>query len=73
MKTQRNKKAKTLLLKFKKMEEKTLNKIAEICEMSNYKESSLFGHNKDRFLKFVEELEYSVNLICEEKKGGKNV
>ena len=32
MKTQRNKKAKTLLLKFKKMEEKTLNKIGLVYE-----------------------------------------
>lgn len=65
MKPKQIKKAKMLLSKFKKMEEKVLNSIAEICELSDYKESSLFSYNKDRFLNFVEELEYSVNAICE--------
>lgn len=67
MKPKQIKKAKMLLSKFKKMEEKVLNSIAEICELSNYKESSLFSFNKDRFLKFIEDLEYSVNAICEDE------
>lgn len=61
----RNQKIKILLNKFNKMEEEITNAIHEICGLSEYKESSLFSYNVDRFKQFVEELNYSGNILID--------
>lgn len=61
----RNQKIKALLNRINKMEDEITNSIHEICELSEYKESSLFSYNVDRFKKFVEELNYSDNILID--------